>query len=161
MPKPRSAQVSIEATPYYHCVSRCVRRAFLCGKDATSGVDYEHRRNWIEKRILQLGQVFCIDVCTYAVMSNHYHVVLHLNAEQASTLTAREIHIRWNTIFRGNILSTRYLNDEQLCDTELKAIEELAECWRSRLTDLSWFMRVLNEGIAREANKEDGCTGRF
>ena len=33
--------------------------------------------------------------------------------------------------------------------------------YRERLMDLSWFMRVLNEPIARQANAEDGVTGRF
>jgi REP element-mobilizing transposase RayT len=133
----------------------------LCGKDQSTGQDYEHRRAWIEQRILMLGQVFCIDVCAYAVMSNHYHVVLHINQEAANQLNTRAIHERWNRLFKGNVLSARYLRQEPLCDAELAVIEELATTWKERLTDLSWFMRVLNEGIAREANREDQCTGRF
>jgi hypothetical protein len=94
-------------------------------------------------------------------MSNHYHVVLHINTEQANQLTTRTIHERWQSLFNGNQLSSRYLRNEPLCDAELQVIEELAIKWKERLTDLSWFMRVLNEGIAREANFEDNCTGRF
>ncbi len=68
MPLPRKALVSLEATPYYHCVSRCVRRAFLCGKDKQSGKDYEHRRAWIKERMQTLACVFAVDLCAYGAL---------------------------------------------------------------------------------------------
>ena len=64
----RSRQISLQDTPYYHVVSRCVRRAFLCGEDAHSGQSYEHRRQWVVDKLGQLSRLFAIGVCAYAVM---------------------------------------------------------------------------------------------
>ena len=161
MPRPRKCQISLDATPYYHCVSRCVRRAFLCGVDHHSGKSYEHRREWVEQRLLELAPVFAIDIAAYAVMSNHLHVVLHINAAEAHSLTPRAICERWHQLYQGTPLSHRFLKGEALTEAEQQVLDvHLAE-WRRRLADISWFMRCLNEPIARRANAEDGCAGRF
>jgi len=55
----------------------------------------------------------------------------------------------------------RYLDGIALDEADSAQLAECVARWRSRLVDLSWFMRCLNEYIAREANAEDGCTGRF
>ncbi|ADZ90138.1 transposase [Marinomonas mediterranea] len=161
MPRPRSQQVSLSDTPYYHCISRCVRRAFLCGKDAVTGKDFEHRRGWIENRLLFLAQVFAIDVCAYAVMSNHIHVVLHVDEKEAKGWTTREVIERWHKLHKGTLFTQKYIRGEELSKAVLEIIELTAETYRKRLMDISWFMRDLSEPIARQANVEDSCTGRF
>lgn len=160
MPKPRSTLVSLDATPYYHCVSRCVRRAFLCGTDHYTGQSYEHRRAWIQARLFQLAEVFAIDVCAYAVMSNHVHCVLYINAESAEQWTDSEVVARWHQLFSGSVLSHRFLSGDREASLMAFAQPQIDE-YRRRLQDISWFNRCLNEQIARKANAEDECTGRF
>ena len=161
MPRPRKSLVSLDDTPYYHCVSRCVRRAFLCGEDQHSGRSFEHRRGWIEERLLTLSNQFAIDICAYAVMSNHTHLVLYVDAEQVQSWSIGEVIARWHALFSGTLFSQRFLRGETLAAVELKRLEVDVELWRERLTSISWFMRCLNEYIARLANEEDRCTGRF
>lgn len=161
MPKPRYSQISLEATPYYHCISRCVRRAFLCGIDSFTGKNYEHRRQLIEDKILELGLIFSIDICAYTVMSNHYHVVLHISENTAKKWSDNEIINRWHKLFSGNPLSKKYLKGTPLSTVEKKQLLITIDLWRERLMSISWFMRVLNESVARQSNKEDECTGRF
>jgi len=161
MPKPRYSQISLEATPYYHCISRCVRRAFLCGTDLLTGNSYEHRRQWIEDKILSLSSVFALDVCAYAVMSNHYHIVLHIDKDSADSWSLTDVIKRWHQLFSGCLLSQRFIKKHKLGVAELKTLEDIVNIWRKRLMDISWFMRILNENIARQANNEDICSGRF
>ncbi|MCU7874612.1 MAG: transposase [Candidatus Thiodiazotropha sp. (ex Lucinoma borealis)] len=161
MPKPRKALISLEATPYYHCISRCVRRAFLCGQDTFSGKSFEHRREWIQARLFELADIFAIDLCGYAILSNHVHLVLFVDQEVAADWESLEVVERWHQLFSGSLLSQRFIAGESLSIAERQALDEQIACWRTRLMEISWFMRCLSEPIARQANREDGCTGRF
>ncbi|MFT7389713.1 MAG: REP element-mobilizing transposase RayT [Candidatus Endobugula sp.] len=161
MTRPRKELISISDTPYYHIVSRCVRRAFLCGFDNASQRDYEHRRQWIENRIRILSSLFGIDTCAYAVMSNHYHLVVKLAPLQMEALNAQEIIARWTTLFKGPLLVQRQQQGARLSPAEQQTVNDIVEVWRHRLGDIAWFMKCLNEPNAREANKEDKCTRHF
>lgn len=160
MTRARYTQVSLDSTPYYHCICRCVRRAFLCGQDHYSGQDYEHRRQWVVDRLAVLGEVFAIDLCAYAVMSNHYHVVVRLNQKQAQAWSDTEVAERWMRLFSGPLIVKRWLSGQSADGETLKALEIVGQ-WRERLYDLGWFMKCLNEYLARRANEEDCCKGRF
>jgi REP element-mobilizing transposase RayT len=161
MTQARSIQISLADTPYYHCIARCVRRAFLCGVDEFSGHNYEHRRQWIVDKLKALSSLFAIDICAYAVMSNHYHVVLRVDATAQAAWSQAEVIERWTQLFSAPVLLQRYLRGEATTAAEVTEVGELVEQWRERLADISWFMRCLNESIARRANKEDNCKGRF
>ncbi|WP_025822655.1 transposase [Shewanella marina] len=158
---PRERLVSLEDTSYYHCVSRCVRKAYLCGVDSYTGQSYEHRRDWIEERLLRLAQVFSIDICAYAVMSNHLHVVLKVDVERAQSWSDEEVIVQWQRLFKGTLLTQKLLKGDNIETYELETLNKTITEYRKRLIDISWFMRSLNEPIARKANKEDKCTGRF
>ena len=161
MTQARSTLVSPTDTPYYHCVSRCVRRAFLCGYDSHSQTSYEHRRQWLESKLHKVANIFSIKLCAYAVMSNHYHVVVHLRPDEAVKWSQQEIVRRWHSLFNGTYLSQCFASRHPLLTSQQEVLDKDIEIWREHLSSLSWFMNVVNESIARRANKEDKCTGHF
>jgi REP element-mobilizing transposase RayT len=156
----RKNLVSLQDTPYYHCIARCVRRAWLWGIDEYAGKDYSHRKHWVIDRLEQLCSIFAIEVCAYAVMSNHYHLVLYVDRECSRGWTKQEVIDRWTMLFRAPTLLKRWQNGDAL-EADRVVAEAIIEKWRVRLHDISWFMRCLNEHLARLANQEDQCTGRF
>ena len=161
MSKPRSTLINLENTEYYHCITRCVRRAFLCGEDLHTKQNYDHRRQWIVDRMKLLAQNFTIGICAYAVLSNHWHLVLKVDQSQAFNLTEDEVIARWTAIYpSGLIVVKRYLEGKASAD-EVEDVKSKIAIWRERLTNISWFMSALNHNIACRANKEDDCTGRF
>lgn len=160
MTRPRSALIDIEATPYYHVIARCVRRWFLLAGNE-KGDEINHRKPWFLQRLKLLAEVFAIDIPAYAVMSNHYHLVLHVNKARADSWSKEEVIERWTRLYQGPELVRRFKQGEVLSEAELQVVDATASTWRDRLADISWFMSSLNYYIALHANKEDGCKGRF
>jgi REP element-mobilizing transposase RayT len=154
MRRAREQIVDLSVTPYYHCMSRCVRRAFLCGEDPYTGESYEHRKAWVRDRLRELAALFAMDVCAYAVMSNHLHVVLRVVVDRAAGWSDEEVARRYTALHPMAIASW----EATLTRAQRS---NLVESWRERLCDLSWMMRTLNEHIARMANKEEKVRGRF
>ncbi|MCL1092063.1 transposase [Shewanella profunda] len=161
MTSARRQLIDANTTPFYHVINRCVRRAFLCGEDKLTGRSYEHRRCWIVDKIKALSSIFCIDICAYAVMNNHYHLVLKIDVDKAKSLTKKDIISRWCQITKGHAVAAKYMNGEALINGEVMLLDGLLAEWHERLSSISWFMRCLNEEIARKANREDECKGAF
>lgn len=146
----------------YHCRTRCVRQAYLCGVDERTGIDYNHRKSWVESRLKFLAAIFEIPIYSFAVMSNHLHVVLRTVPETAAGWSGAQVIEKAFALCPHKVSQVLGAGEpvEKLM-AKADAHREFVEQWRSRLQDLSWFMRFLNEYIARRANREDGCKGRF
>jgi REP element-mobilizing transposase RayT len=159
---PRSKYVKDGQEGVYHCFSRCVRRAFLCGHDSVTNRDFSHRKAWLVDRLRYLAAIFAIEVCAYAIMENHYHTILRTRPDIVATWSDWEVAARWLMLFPQH----RSIGGSATPPTE-EEIRILTNCperiaqLRQRLCSLSWFMGRLNEFIARAANKEDKVKGRF
>ena len=163
MPRPRRSEVFDEGTvSIYHCVNRCVRRAFLCGFDAATGKSYAHRKDWVQDRLETLAAIFAIDVVGYALMDNHLHVVLRNRPDIVRSWSDQQVARRWWSLFpkrreQDGRPAEPKPHELRMLTSDRKRLQEL----RRRLSHISWFMRCLAENIARRANKEEENSGRF
>ena len=146
----------------YHCVTRCVRRAFLCGEDRYSGQNFDHRKGWIRQRLEELAGIFGIEVGGFAVMSNHLHLVLRTRPDVVAGWSDAEVAQRWWRLFPRRRKADGRPAEPQPHELAMLVAEPAAVVERRRrLASLSWWMRCLCEPMARRANREDRCTGRF
>ena len=155
----RKQLISIVDTPYYHLVTRCVRRAFLAGFDKPTKTSFEHRRQWIVNRMMFLSEVFSINICSYSVMSNHYHIVVKVSENKQWKI--KQVFKTWNKLYSLPYLAKKFMRNEMTNKAELREVKKLAKKYRKRLMNISWFMKCLNEYIAVKANAEDNCKGHF
>lgn len=157
----RKHQFTADEISIIHVVQRCVRRAHLAGFDRKTGTDFGYRKEYIRRRLEALASVFGVDILCYAILSNHMHLVLRNRPDVVACWTDAEVATRWLKVFPGRRLE-EYLGAPTQNDVEkLARDQQRIAVIRSRLADISWFMRALSEPIARLANAQDKCTGRF
>jgi hypothetical protein len=162
--RPRKDIVDESEPGFYHCYSRCVRRAFLCGDDQYSGKNYDHRKVWIEDRMIFLASQMAIEVIGYATMDNHFHVILKNRPDITANWSRDEVARRWLTLCPGKRCEKSAVEGDAIKQLQIKALlkdkKKLALC-RRRLASISWFMKLLKEHVAKKANAEDEVTGCF
>lgn len=157
MTVPRSSIINDAVVGVYHCFSRCVRGAFLCGYNKESGKSFNHRRQWIEQRLENLANYYFIDVCSYAILDNHFHVILRNRPDLVNDSSKEELAHRW---WRLTSKGRNTAPTEKDIEAILKNPDLIGKI-RQRLSSISWFMSSLKGNIARRANLEDGCKGHF
>ena len=152
----RKRILSAGESPWVHCISRCVRRAWLLGKGK------DHRRQWVEDRLAYLVRCFAVEMAAYAVMANHLHVVVRLDSEVAATWSAQDVARRWLSVYPHAYLpdGTPVVPADAVITARAQDAGWVEER-RTRLANLGWYMKALKETIAKRANREDDCTGAF
>ena len=153
--------VDRETPGFYHCTNRCVRRTFLCGIDELTGKDYSHRKSWIESRMIELCDIFSVEIYAYAVMDNHYHIVLYVDPLLPEKWSKEDIAERWLKAYSPRLNNPKFAKQRELKKQAIVGDKVKIKSYRKRLGSLSWFMGRLNEPLAKRSNDEDFCTGSF
>ena len=132
--------VAIGEVQVFHCVNRCVRRAYLCGQDPVSGKDFEVRREWIHRRLEFLAGVMGVEVLGYCVKSNHIHCILRSRPDVVQDWTADEVARKWWKLCPAR--KDKDGSPAEPTEYELNSIgndEKGVKEKRLRLPSVSWF----------------------
>ena len=158
----RAEHFSPEEIAIVHVLNRVVRRCFLLGDDPLTGKNYDHRKQWIEQLIRQQAKFFGIDVLTYAILSNHFHQVLRSRPDVVATWDDTEVARRGLMIcpFRKGPDGWALEPTEAELNSIRNDPDKLRKI-RLRLSDISWWMRLLCQKIAQRANAEEETAGKF
>jgi len=61
------------------------------GDDPVSGKNFDHRKVWIEVYLQQFAAAFGIDLLGYAILSNHFHLILRTRPDVVATWDDRKL----------------------------------------------------------------------
>ena len=147
----------------YHAWSRCVQRAFLCGDDPLTGIDFSYRRECVEKLIEFLASVCAIDVGNYSILSNHFHIIPRTRPDIAQLWSNEELAYRyqqsWPRWDAEKKEWSRVVYDEDIRRLAQNA-PKITEI-RDKISTLSHFMARLKEPLAKLFNAESKTSGHF
>ncbi|PCJ51310.1 MAG: hypothetical protein COA79_26605 [Planctomycetota bacterium] len=146
----------------YHITNRCVRHCWLLENPHDPDRDYSHRKKWFYDALEKFADIFCIDIGGYAIMSNHYHLVLRNRPDLREKLSDNDLAFRWLSLHptAESKREKRSKPTKLEISIFLESPENLKKC-KENLSCISTFMKRLNQPIARRANKEENITGRF
>ncbi|WP_373650870.1 transposase [Schlesneria sp. DSM 10557] len=145
-----------------HVMNRVVRRCFLLGTDSLTGKNYDHRKGWIEDLLKRYAVCFGIDLLGFAILSNHFHLILRSRPDVVATWDKAEVARRW--LLLCPLRKDDHGNPLEPNQAELDFIQNdprKLEIIRLRLSDIGWWMRLLCQTVAMRANHEDHEIGRF
>lgn len=145
-----------------HVMNRTVRRCFLMGEDELTKKNFDHRKIWVEDELKRLAAFFGIDLLCFAILSNHMHLVFRSRPDIVQEWDDTEVARRWLMICpirKDQNGQAEEPNDFELNTIRNNKVKLIAV--RNRLSDISWWMRLLSQTIAQRANKEDGEIGKF
>jgi len=173
MATPRRQLVDSSVSGVYHCVSRCVRRAFLFGGAEGSA----HRKAWIREYFEQATDVFAIQVLSFALMDNHIHLVIRTHPERVRRWSNVEVVRRWARLHERSVLqwadalrrrsprAGTTTNRPPSLEEAIRIVagrgKRIVRRLRRELSCISKFHQVVKHRVARRANREDGCGGHF
>ena len=145
-----------------HVFARTVRRCFLFGQDPLTGKNFDHRKAWIEDYLRSFAASFGIDLLGFAILSNHFHLILRSRPDVVATWDDTEVARRWLSLcpHRRHTDGSAKEPTESELNTIRRCPVRLAEI-RSRLSNISWWMRLLCQRVATRSNREDEENGRF
>ncbi len=145
-----------------HVMNRVVRRCFLMGTDEFTGKNYDHRKTWVENELKRLAAGFGIDLLTFSILSNHFHLMLRSRPDVVATWDDSEVARRW--LLLCPVRKSADGRAAEPNEPELNSIRcdaDKVKTIRSRLSDISWWMRLLCQRIAQKANAEEEMSGKF
>ena len=151
----RARLVDLSVARWYHCISRCVRQAFLLGEGPFN------RKAWIENRLEELAQIFAVTVGGFSVLENHLHVLVRLDPDIASAWSDEDVVRRWGRLYPPRDKARRVLPVSDQWVQDRLAHPAWVATARAQLKSLSWFMKCLKEPLARLANRQDKTRGAF